>query len=284
MACVDRGVCGANRACCKPTSGTSGANQNTPANNSGTGTAFTNPLRFESVDEFLTNLLVVMQRIIVTLSLVVIVYGALMYITSAGDDKKMTTGKNAITAACVGLAIGIGAPSMLKEIAGILGWGQTNSETVNSALTLSQIATNVLNFMLGVTGIISLIMLVLGALAYLTSAGDDKQAETGKKIFKYSLYGVIIAMSAMILVTQIAKFFAGSSSTATTTTSTTTTGNITSSNAAPADCPAGDFSCAGNAGYGTVTQASCDKGFPGTAVNKSGTGCCDSGDYACLNK
>jgi hypothetical protein len=50
-------------------------------------------------------------------------------------------------------------------------------------------------------------MLVIGAIMYLTSAGDEDRIDKGKEIFKYSLIGVVLAMSAMILVTQIAKFF-----------------------------------------------------------------------------
>ena len=114
-------------------------------------------------------------------------------------------GKGAITMALVGLALGVAAPSLLKELANIIGWGGASS--VAGALTLSQIAVNVLNFLLGTMGIVALVMLVIGAIMYLTSAGDEDRIDKGKEIFKYSLLGVLIAMSSMVLVTQIAKFF-----------------------------------------------------------------------------
>lgn len=168
--------------------------------------AFCNPLRFCSVEEFLTNVLVTMRQIIVLLSLVFIVIGALIYVTSAGNSGQTELAKKAISASIIGLAIGIAAPSFLKEIGSILGWQGTNSKEVANALTLSQIATNVLTFLLSILGVISMIMLMIGSFMYLTSAGDEDRIDTGKKIFKYSLLGIIIAMSSMVIVKQIALF------------------------------------------------------------------------------
>lgn len=168
----------------------------------GEGTRFTNPLRFETVDQFLTTIMSALQKVIVTLALVMIVLGAVLYVTSGGG-KQMETAKGMITAALVGLAIGLAAPSFLKEIANVIGWGGTTP----AALSLTQIALNVLNFLLGILGILALVMLVIGATMYLTSAGDQTRIDTGKKIFTSSLIGVVIAMASMVLVYQVAKFF-----------------------------------------------------------------------------
>lgn len=42
---------------------------------------------------------------------------------------------------------------------------------VGTSLTLIEIATNVLNFLLSIVGVVALIMLVVGAFMYLTAAG-----------------------------------------------------------------------------------------------------------------
>ena len=175
------------------------------------GTEFVNPLKFKTVEELLINILSTMQMIIVTLALVAMVIGAVLYVTSAGVEKQVTQAKEAIGAAMIGLALGIAAPSLLKEISTILGWtpksDTPNSDTLNNALTLSQIAINILNFLLGVFGVLSLIMMVVGAALYLTSAGDKDRIDKVKDIFKFSVLGIIIAMAAMVLVRQIASFF-----------------------------------------------------------------------------
>lgn len=165
---------------------------------------FTNPLLFNTVDEVLTSILGTLRGIIVVLSLVFIVIGAVMYILSAGNDSMMKTAKGAITASMIGLAIGIAAPSFLKEIGSILGWGDVNSSAAASALTLSQIARNVLNFLLSIVGILAIIMLLIGGIMYLTAAGDEDRIDTGKKIVKWSIIGILTALASMVIVSQIA--------------------------------------------------------------------------------
>ena len=88
-----------------------------------------------------------------------------------------------------------------------MGWTPADA-SVSSALSLSQIALNVLQFLLGIAGVLALIMLVVGGIMYLTSAGDEERIDNGKKIFKNALIGVIIIMTSMVLVRQIAAFFA----------------------------------------------------------------------------
>ena len=215
-ACVSRGACPGQvgtkeyQECCAPIPGNASKSTTTlPAasattNNSG-GTVFMNPLGFNNVESFLSQIMTVIKQIIVSLSLVFIVIGAVMYVTSGGSSGQIENAKKCITAALVGLALGVAAPSLLKELANVIGWG--GASEVAGALTLSDIAIRVLNFLLGTLGIVALIMLVIGAMLYLTSAGDEDRIEQGKEIFKYSLIGVVIAMSSMILVQQVAKFF-----------------------------------------------------------------------------
>jgi hypothetical protein len=163
-------------------------------------------LKFNTVEGVLGSLLFTLRSIIVLLAIIFIIIGALLYITSAGDSKRTTAGKVAITAALIGLILVIAAPSFLKEISSILGWNNVPGN-VSASLSLSAILTNVLNFLLGIVGIIAMIMLVIGSLMYLSAAGDEERIDTGKSIVKYSIIGIIIAFSALILVKQIATFF-----------------------------------------------------------------------------
>jgi hypothetical protein len=171
-------------------------------------TSFTNPLQFNTVEGLLGAILSAVQKIIVVLALIFIVIGSVLILSSAGTPDMVERGKKAITMALVGLALGLAAPSILKELAGVLGWG---GAATLSGPSLSQIALNVLSFLLGIAGVLTLIMLVIGAIMYLTSAGDEERVESGKKIFKSALIGIVIVMASMIIVRQIALFFQGSS-------------------------------------------------------------------------
>lgn len=170
--------------------------------------SYPNPLKYKDVNSLTIGLLTALQGLIVTLALIMIVIGAIIYITSAGDDGWMETAKKTIFAAIIGLAIGIAAPVFLREIGTLIGWTTpTIPAGFGSTLTLTQILERLLTFLLTIIGVISLIMLVVGGIMYLTSAGDDDRIDRGKKIFKYSLIGITVALAALVLVKQVAAFF-----------------------------------------------------------------------------
>lgn len=167
---------------------------------------YINPLKFNSFEGVLGSALSTMQNLIVVLAIIFIVVGAVLYITSAGNESRMTTAKSAITAALIGLALGIAAPSFLREISGALGWGAVDA-AISAAPTLSSVAMKVLNFLLSITGILAIIMMVIGGLMYLTAGGDEGKVEVGKKIVLYAIIGVIVSLGSLVIVTQIVKFF-----------------------------------------------------------------------------
>ena len=187
------------------TTGGSGGTAGTTVNIS-----LVNPLKYNTVQQVLMALLYALQGVIVVLSLVFIVIGAVLYITSGGNQGRVTMAKTAITAALIGLAIGILAPTFLKEIATVLGWNATAPlpSEVSSARSAADILLSVLNFLLGIVGILSIIMLVVGGVMFLTAAGSQDRITTGKKIVTYALLGVVVALASLVIVRQLAAFFA----------------------------------------------------------------------------
>ena len=165
---------------------------------------FPNPLSYNTVDGILGALLIHLRGIIVVIAMVFLVVGALLYIFSAGDEGRMKTAKGAIYAAVIGLAIGIAAPSFLKEIYTIMG---ATENPVSSAPSLATIALNVLNFLLSIVGVAAIIMLSAAGIAYMTAAGNEGQIETAKKMTKWSIVGIAVALGALVIVKQVASFF-----------------------------------------------------------------------------
>lgn len=162
-----------------------------------------NPLGFSTVEDFLTNgILVWLQGVIVTLALVFFVIGALMYIMGGADEGNIKKGKSAMTAALIGLALGIGAPTFLQEIYTIFG-----VSGAPAGPTLVQIALNVLKFLLSIVGILTIIMLVVSGIAYMSSGGDEGRAKTAKNMATYAAIGLTLALASLILVRQISRFF-----------------------------------------------------------------------------
>jgi len=166
---------------------------------------FSNPLKYDTVQGLAANILDTLRTIIVVLSIIFIILGGIFYIVSAGNEKMMTLAKGSITASMIGLAIGIAAPSFLKEIYSLLGGNGSGIDASSlTGLTLTQIALNFLNFLLSVVGILALIMLIIGGITFLTSAGDEDRYKTGKKIVTYAVVGIAVSLAAMVIVKQIA--------------------------------------------------------------------------------
>ena len=169
---------------------------------------FLNPLRFNDINALVCAFLSFLQGFIVVLALIMIVIGGFLYIASAGVESRMTLAKNTILGALIGLALGIATPAILKDFGTILGWaGFAACAGVGTVLSLLEIAKKVLDFLLATVGVVSLIMLVVGAFMYLTAAGDEGRIDTGKSIVKYSIIGITIALAALVLVRLVASFF-----------------------------------------------------------------------------
>lgn len=178
-------------------------------NGSGGNTSFPNPLCVDTVEAVLSGVLTRIRTVIVVLALVFILVGAVLYVTSGGNDGQIKLAKGAIFAALVGLAIGIAAPSFLREIYDVLQPGTviTVPDEVKQAKTLSEIGLNVVNFLLGVTGVLALIMLIYGGITYFTAGIDPEQEKSAKKILQYSIVGIVIALASLLAVKQLASLF-----------------------------------------------------------------------------
>ncbi len=217
--CVPRGSCGGGNIetvtldcgpslagiCCTPTTTTSPQSAGSTAQQAST---FPNPIGANNATEFLQNILNSLRGIVVIISIIFIIIGGIMYMTAAGSEKMIDKAKATITGAVVGIAIVIAAPSFLLQILEILEATAASGQT-SSALTIRQIAENVLRFLLSITGIIAIISLLIGGGMYLTAYGDENRIEKGKQIIKYSIIGILVASAALVIVRQVAALIGG---------------------------------------------------------------------------
>jgi type IV secretory pathway VirB2 component (pilin) len=174
------------------------------ASSASTSTVFSNPLSWDTVQEVLASLLFNLQGIIITLAILFIVIGGIMYISSSGDETRIKRAKAVITGACLGLAIALAGPSFLREIRSIL--GATDYSPVDDALSLSEIITRILEFLLSILGIIAIIILVISGVMYMTSGGMEERMKTAKRMATYAVIGITIALGSLVIVKQIASF------------------------------------------------------------------------------
>ena len=89
----------------------------------------------------------------------------------------------------------------LADAAGVIGQsataacgsscGNANINTIFSAIT---------NALIFIIGALSVIMIIVGGLRYVTSNGDPKQAEAARNTIMYAVIGVIIAIASFAIV------------------------------------------------------------------------------------
>ena len=104
-----------------------------------------------------------------------------------------------------GFAIVVASSTFTSEIQNALGGGATST----GGATLAQIALKVVNLLLSIVGSLAIISIVIGAIWMFTAGGDKERYELGKKTVIYSIVGVTIVLSAIIVLNQIKALVGG---------------------------------------------------------------------------
>lgn len=89
-----------------------------------------------------------------------------------------------------------------KLICDVRTWGMI-PQPDNVPGDFKQSIKNTTDWILGFVGMIAVLMLIWGGINYLTSAGDEDKARTGKKIISYALIGLVVAGIAYAIVKVI---------------------------------------------------------------------------------
>ena len=77
---------------------------------------------------------------------------------------------------------------------------------IDEAPNISQLLLNILNFLLQIFGIIAIIALTVSGIFYLISSGNEDQIKMAKKALLYSIIGIAVALTGMIIIKTISGF------------------------------------------------------------------------------
>jgi len=69
---------------------------------------------------------------------------------------------------------------------------------------------NLVQWVLGIVGVLLLIMIIYGGILYMISAGNEDQIGTAKKVLTYAMFGVVIIAIAFALTRVIISALLGS--------------------------------------------------------------------------
>ena len=89
-------------------------------------------------------------------------------------------------------------------------------ETLDSAVviegkaaTTNQVIANMAKLTLGLVGVLALIMIIIGGITWMTSAGNAEQVKKGKGTLVWASIGLVVCFLAYSLVTFVIKTFIG---------------------------------------------------------------------------
>ena len=94
---------------------------------------------------------------------------------------------------------GLGANS-IAESATYYANEEASSIVVPPGPDLFEIIRNLLSATFGVTGIVAVIMIIIGGFYYMTSQGEPQRVQRGKNTILYGIIGMIIVLSAFAIV------------------------------------------------------------------------------------
>lgn len=75
--------------------------------------------------------------------------------------------------------------------------------------TIKNIIEKLLMWILGIFGFLGVIGFAISGIMYLVSAGDDNRMETAKKAMQYSIIGVIVGISGLVVIAAVNAFLKG---------------------------------------------------------------------------
>ena len=83
------------------------------------------------------------------------------------------------------------------------------TDTGMPATSIEQIILNVMNWLLGILGIVAMLVFVIAGFQYLTAGGDEKNTESAKGNIKYAIIGVAVALIGYVVIYTINMLLTG---------------------------------------------------------------------------
>lgn len=121
------------------------------------------------------------------LTLGFIIFGGYKYMFAKGDPGKVAEGKKTLFASFIGLAITVMAKAIVNTILYAMLKGSAATEAEGDI-----VFWNMVDWVIGIAGLVATIFVVYGGITYMTSAGDAGKLTKAKNTIIYALIGMLI--------------------------------------------------------------------------------------------
>lgn len=139
---------------------------------------------------------------------IVILVSAIQFITSAGSPDRIKSAKDRLTQAAVSLALLVSFTAIINLFNQLFNNVRPEEGFRGEEFpALTQLINNATTILLFIVGATCVIMIVIGGIQYIASAGDANRVSTAKKTITYAIGGLVLALSAGAIIQLINQLF-----------------------------------------------------------------------------
>ncbi len=85
-------------------------------------------------------------------------------------------------------------------------WNYIEDVDVPTIRSLESVFNNLISIAIGLVGLITFIMILIGGFKYLSSAGDSKKTEVAKATITQGIIGLVLTVAAYFILLAISRF------------------------------------------------------------------------------
>src|SRR3989338_7632787 len=133
-------------------------------------------------------------QVIIGLAIFFVVLGALFYIASAGNDERISEGKQMIFGSLIAIVIVLLSGVLMRTL------HKPTAGTTGTLAEVPKVIGNATSILVGLIGAFAVLMLAYGGILYITGRGDEEKLEKAHHAFRYAVYGLVVGALAYTLV------------------------------------------------------------------------------------
>jgi len=130
-------------------------------------------------------------------AIIMVMISGIKYMTSSGNPEARTKAVKSLSTSVIGFVILATFWSLLRFFLAFIEY-QSPAEA-RGGTDIAEIISSLLNYVLGIGGVVSVIYLIMGGFKYITSGGSEKAVGEAKNTILYAIVGLVIIIAAFAI-------------------------------------------------------------------------------------
>lgn len=140
-------------------------------------------------------------QVLIAMAAFFIVLGALFYVASAGNEERVSQGKQMIFGSMIAVAIVILSGVLIRTL------HQPTEGVTGNLSDVPTVIRNATNLLTGVLGGFAVLMLIYAGYLYATAQGDADKIAKAHAAFRYAIVGLVVGALAYVIVANVVGYF-----------------------------------------------------------------------------